>query len=187
MLSDRIGSRKRPILFGRGVLVLLLFPAFMLINRFPQLPVIMSLTALMLLFYSMGSASEFALMCESFPRRVRATGISIAYALSVCVFGGTAQLVATWLIRLTGSKLAPAGYVAACVVVSLIAVSMLEGNGEQADRLIARTRALVIARRRAAAITRAAPPSPRPFARHAATAPETPSPSASPNCAARCR
>ena len=30
-----------------------------------------------------------------------------------------------WLIKLTGSKLAPAGYVAACVVVSLIAVSML--------------------------------------------------------------
>ena len=45
MLSDRIGSRKRPILFGRGVLVLLLFPAFMLMNRFPQLSVVMSLTA----------------------------------------------------------------------------------------------------------------------------------------------
>lgn len=125
ILSDRIGSRKRPILYGRGVLVVLLFPAFMLMNRFPQLSVVMSLTALMLLFYSMGSASEFALMCESFPRRMRATGISIAYALSVCVFGGTAQFVATWLIRLTGSKLAPAGYVATCVVVSLIAVSML--------------------------------------------------------------
>jgi MHS family proline/betaine transporter-like MFS transporter len=131
-LSDRVGSRKGPILIGRGVLVVLLFPAFMLMNRFPQLSVVMSLTALMLLFYSMGSASEFALMCESFPRRVRATGISIAYALSVCVFGGTAQLVATWLIRLTGSKLAPAGYVAACVVVSLIAVSMLRETANEA-------------------------------------------------------
>lgn len=131
LVSDRIGSRKRPILFGRGVLVVLLFPAFMLMNRFPQLSVVMSLTALMLLFYSMGSASEFALMCESFPRRVRATGISIAYAVSVCVFGGTAQLVATWLIRVTGSKLAPAGYVAACVVVSLIAVSMLRETANE--------------------------------------------------------
>ncbi|SMG57983.1 MFS transporter [Paraburkholderia susongensis] len=124
-LSDRIGSRKLPMLFGRGVLVLLLFPAFMLMARFPRISVIMPLTSLMLVFYSMGSASEFALMCESFPRRVRATGISIAYALSVCVFGGTAQLVATWLVRQTGSKLAPAGYVAACVVVSMIAVSLL--------------------------------------------------------------
>ncbi|NML30192.1 MFS transporter [Paraburkholderia antibiotica] len=130
-LSDRIGSRKLPILIGRGVLVLLLFPAFMLMARFPHLSVIMPLTSLMLVFYSMGSASEFALMCESFPRRVRATGISIAYALSVCVFGGTAQLVATWLVRLTGSKLAPAGYVAACVVVSLIAVSRLKETANQ--------------------------------------------------------
>jgi MHS family proline/betaine transporter-like MFS transporter len=51
----------------------------------------------------------------------------------VCVFGGTAQLVATWLIKLTGSKLAPAAYVAGCVIVSLIAVSMLK---ETADKPI---------------------------------------------------
>ncbi len=133
-LSDRIGSRRLPIFVGRGVLVALLFPAFMLMNHYPSLFVVMPLTALMLLFYSIGSASEFALMCESFPRRVRATGISIAYALSVTLFGGTAQLVATWLVRTTGSKLAPAGYVAACVLVSLAAVGMLrETAGEALD------------------------------------------------------
>jgi MHS family proline/betaine transporter-like MFS transporter len=130
-LSDRIGSRRVPILIGRGVLVLLLFPAFWLINRFPSISVIMPLTSLMLVFYSMGSAPEFALMCESFPRRVRATGISIAYAFSVCVFGGTSQLVATWLIRVTGSRLAPAGYVAACVIVSLVAVTLLRETAER--------------------------------------------------------
>jgi MHS family proline/betaine transporter-like MFS transporter len=124
-LSDKIGSRRLPIFIGRGVLVVLLFPAFWLMNRHPTLPVILPLTALMLLFYSMGSASEFALMCELFPRRVRATGISIAYALAVTVFGGTSQLVATWLVQTTGSKLAPAGYVAVCVVASLVEVSML--------------------------------------------------------------
>ncbi|KWF05135.1 MFS transporter [Burkholderia ubonensis] len=133
-LSDRIGSRRLPIFVGRGVLVVLLFPAFWLMNRHPSLSVIMPLTALMLLFYSMGSASEFALMCESFPRRVRATGISIAYALAVTIFGGTSQLVATWLVQTTGSKLAPAGYVAVCVLVSLAAVAMLrETAGERGD------------------------------------------------------
>lgn len=130
-LSDRIRSRRLPILFGRGLLALLLFPAFWLMNHFPSISVVMPLTALLLVFYSMGSAPEFALMCESFPRRVRATGISIAYAASVCVFGGTAQLVATWLIRVTGSKLAPAGYVAACLVISLIAVGLLRETADQ--------------------------------------------------------
>ena len=123
-LSDRLGSRRLPIFVGRGVLVALLFPAFWLMNHHPTLSVILPLTALMLLFYSLGSASEMALMCESLPRHVRATGISIAYALAVTIFGGTAQLIATWLVKTTGSKLAPAGYVAACVL-SLIAVAML--------------------------------------------------------------
>jgi MFS transporter, MHS family, proline/betaine transporter len=59
-----------------------------------------------------------------------ATGISIAYAVSVCVFGGTAQLIATWLIRVTGNKRAPAAYVA-CVIVSLVAVSLLRETAEQ--------------------------------------------------------
>ena len=121
----RLGSRRLPIFVGRGVLVALLFPAFWLMNHHPTLSVILPLTALMLLFYSLGSASEMALMCESLPRHVRATGISIAYALAVTIFGGTAQLIATWLVKTTGSKLAPAGYVAACVVLSLIAVAML--------------------------------------------------------------
>ncbi|MBU9172026.1 MFS transporter [Burkholderia gladioli] len=124
-LSDKVGSRKLPIFVGRGTLVLLLFPAFMLMNRYPTLSVVMPLTSLMLLFFSMGSASEFALMCESFPRRIRATGISIAYALAVTIFGGTAQLVATWLVRVTGNRLAPAWYVAVCVLLSLVAVSLL--------------------------------------------------------------
>jgi MFS transporter, MHS family, proline/betaine transporter len=49
------------------------------------------------------------------------------------VFGGTAQLVATWLIRVTHNPLAPAGYVAACVIASLVALSMLR---ETANRSI---------------------------------------------------
>jgi MFS transporter, MHS family, proline/betaine transporter len=133
-LSDRIRSRRLPIFIGRGGLVVLLFPAFWLMNHHPTLSVIMPLTALMLVFYSLGSATGYALMCESFPRHVRATGISIAYALSVTIFGGTSQLVATWLVQQTGSKLAPAAYVAVCVLVSLVAVAMLpETAGEVVD------------------------------------------------------
>lgn len=124
--SDRLGRRKLPIFIGRLTLLVLLYPAFTLFNMYPVLHVIMPLTAVMLVFYSMGSAPEFALMSEAFPRRVRATGISIAYALSVTLFGGTAQLVATWLIKVTGNNLAPAWYVGGCVLVSLIAISQLE-------------------------------------------------------------
>ncbi|VVE42448.1 Proline/betaine transporter [Pandoraea terrigena] len=40
------------------------------------------------------------------------------------MFGGFAQCIATWLIGVTGSKLAPAGYVVAVSVISMVAVFM---------------------------------------------------------------
>jgi MHS family proline/betaine transporter-like MFS transporter len=132
--SDRMRSRKRPLLIGRTVLLLLLYPAFWTFNHFPMLPVVLSVTPILIIFYSMGSASEFSLMTESFPKRVRATGISIAYAISVTVFGGTSQLVATWLLKVTGNHMAPAWYVGACVLISLFAISQLrETAGKTID------------------------------------------------------
>jgi len=121
--SDSLGSRKTPIFVGRILLVCALLPAFWLFNRFPTLSVVIPVTVFMLLCYSMGSATEFALMSELFPRRVRVTGISVSYALAVTIFGGTAQFVVTALIRLTGNNLAPAFYVAVCLMISLIAVA----------------------------------------------------------------
>ena len=56
-----------------------------------------------------------------FPTRVRYSGIAIGYNLSLAIFGGTAPLVATWLIKETGDLTSPAWYVAAIAVISLIA------------------------------------------------------------------
>jgi MHS family proline/betaine transporter-like MFS transporter len=45
------------------------------------------------------------------------------------VFGGSAQLVVAWLIKATGNTMAPAWYMIVCVIISLIAVSMLDETG----------------------------------------------------------
>jgi MHS family proline/betaine transporter-like MFS transporter len=123
--SDRIGRRKLPIVAGRLMLACAIFPAFWLFNKFPVLPIVIPITVLMLICYSMGSATEFALMSESFPRRVRVTGISMAYALATTLFGGTAQFFVTALIKLTGSNLAPAAYVCACLLISVGAATRI--------------------------------------------------------------
>jgi len=49
----------------------------------------------------------------------------VAYALTVRIFGATTQVVITWLIDVTGSPLAPAFYVMATSVVSIIAMTRL--------------------------------------------------------------
>ncbi len=71
-------------------------------------------------------------MPESFPKAIRASFMSSAYAIAVSLFGGTAQLVAGGLIRVTGSVMAPAWYMMACVVISLVAVSLFEETGGKA-------------------------------------------------------
>ena len=41
------------------------------------------------------------LLVEIFPTNVRYTGMSLSYNIAAAVFGGTAPLVATWLIKQT--------------------------------------------------------------------------------------
>jgi hypothetical protein len=52
---------------------------------------------------------------------VRSTGLAIAYNFAVMLFGGFAQFIVTWLIRETGSPLAPAYYVMFGAVVGFVA------------------------------------------------------------------
>jgi MHS family proline/betaine transporter-like MFS transporter len=128
-LSDKMQRRKPLILAGRIVLIVLLYPAFWLMNQFPSLPVMVGLIVLLMLFYTMGSAPAYALMPENFPKHVRAGYLASAYAVAVSVFGGSAQLVVAWLIKVTGNTMAPAWYMIVCVIISLIAVSMLDETG----------------------------------------------------------
>ncbi|WP_241825864.1 MFS transporter [Izhakiella australiensis] len=130
--SDKLRKRKPLAIIGRLMLLVLLYPAFWVMTHFPNLPAVMSAMIVLMVFYTMGSAPAYALMPESFPRRIRASYMASAYAVAVSVFGGTAQLVAAWLIDATGSKMAPAWYMIACVLISLLAISFFEETGDKA-------------------------------------------------------
>jgi hypothetical protein len=56
-----------------------------------------------------------------FPSAVRTSGLAIAYALGVTIFGGTAQIVFTWIIGATGDKLSWIWYIIAMSVISVLA------------------------------------------------------------------
>jgi hypothetical protein len=59
------------------------------------------------------------------PKSVRSSGLALTYALGVTLFGGTAQIVVTWLIHATGDPLSPAWYLVGSGIVGLIAVFMM--------------------------------------------------------------
>src|SRR5215211_1045751 len=62
-------------------------------------------------------------LAELFPTRVRSSALAISYGLGTALFGGTAPLVATLLVRRTGNPMAPAAYAAALAVAAVVAAA----------------------------------------------------------------
>ena len=60
------------------------------------------------------------LLSETFPTRTRYTASAITYNMAYTLFGGTAPLMATWLISTTGSNLSPAFYLIAVAVMAMV-------------------------------------------------------------------
>ncbi|EYS86076.1 major facilitator transporter [Cupriavidus sp. SK-4] len=132
-LSDRIG-RKPAILWSRVAMLVLVYPAFLLLNARPSLGTLLAVVAMLALPLVLNVVPSVVLITELFPRRIRASGLSVVYCIGVLVFGGFAQLIATWLIELTGNASAPALYVIGCGLISLVGLAMMpETAGKRLD------------------------------------------------------
>ncbi|MBB2895043.1 MFS transporter [Pseudomonas sp. AS2.8] len=118
VLSDRYG-RRIVLILPRLLLLVLLYPALELITQAPGPGTFLLTLAVLSGLHGMSGAALIVLLVESFPQRVRATGFSLVYALGVAAFGGTAQIVVTWLIGATGDRMAPAAYLLVANLVCL--------------------------------------------------------------------
>ena len=119
-LSDRIG-RKGLMVVPRILLVAAVYPAFLWLTHERSLGALLAMAALISALNALSSAVMLVQVTEAFPRAVRSTGLALAYTLAVVPFGGTAQAIVTWLIAHTGNPLAPAWYIGAMNIVSIIA------------------------------------------------------------------
>lgn len=118
-LSDRIG-RKAVLIPSALAFTFFAYPLFIALEG----SMMVALFAQIALSFIMGSffAPIPATLVELFPISVRYSGISIAHSLSMAIFGGSAPMIATGLIHLTGNNAAPALYLG---IASLIAASAL--------------------------------------------------------------
>ncbi|NWK78380.1 MFS transporter [Aquitalea sp. LB_tupeE] len=106
--SDRVG-RRRSMATVCVLIVLLIFPSFWLAQS-GQLWLAVLGGMLQALPAVLSGVVTAPLLSESFPTRIRYTAGAISYNLAYTIFGGTAPLMATWLIDVSGSHLAPALY-----------------------------------------------------------------------------
>lgn len=120
MLCDRFG-RRVILMTPRVVLLLILFPALQLMTEHPSPSTFLLTLALLSGLHGMSGAALIVLLVESFPKSVRSTGFSIVYAFGVAAFGGTAQIIITWLIGTTGDPMSPVWYLLIANLVCLTA------------------------------------------------------------------
>ena len=132
-LADRVG--RRPVMIApRVAIVVLAVPAFAFLVHDPRAGNVYAVTFLLSALSSLNAAAVIVGIPESLPRAVRSAGLSIVYAFSVTIFGGTTNYVINKLIAVTGDKLAPAYYLVVLSVVGAVAAFLMpETRGRHLD------------------------------------------------------
>lgn len=118
LLSDRVG--RRPLLIAFGVLgTVVVVPSLTLLSHTSDPVYAFLLMVVPLAVSSLYTSISAVVKAELFPTSIRALGVGLPYALTVAVFGGTAEYVALWF-KNAGHENWYFYYVTACVLVSLL-------------------------------------------------------------------
>jgi MHS family alpha-ketoglutarate permease-like MFS transporter len=123
-LSDRIG--RRPLLIGFGVLgTLFTVPLLTALSHTNS-----QLTAFLLLMAALIIVSGYTsinavVKAELFPAEIRALGVGLPYALTVAVFGGTAEYVALFF-KGAGHEAYFYWYITICIACSLLVYLLMK-------------------------------------------------------------
>ena len=118
LLSDRIG--RRPLLIAFGLLgTVCTVPILTLLSTTKDIWAAFALIVVALVIVSGYTSINAVVKAELFPTRVRALGVALPYAITVSLFGGTAEYIALWF-KSIGHESYFYWYVSACVLVSLL-------------------------------------------------------------------
>ncbi|MDN5423080.1 MAG: MFS transporter, partial [Chryseobacterium sp.] len=117
-LSDKIG--RRPLLLGFGILgTLCTVPLLTALSTTTSMWTAFFLIMAALIIVSGYTSINAVVKAELFPSEIRALGVGLPYALTVAIFGGTAEYVALWF-KQAGTEQYFYWYITGCILFSLI-------------------------------------------------------------------
>jgi MFS transporter, MHS family, shikimate and dehydroshikimate transport protein len=120
-LSDRVG--RRPIyLFGAIFTGLFAFPFFWLVETSRDSLMVLAVVSALVLGHSAMYGPQASFFSELFGTRVRYSGASLGYQLASVIAGGLSPLIATGLLRRTGSSWPIALYIVGMATVTTVSV-----------------------------------------------------------------
>lgn len=120
MMCDKIG-RKPMLMIIASLTIITVVPGFYLLST-GYLPFVLIALAIFTLISSMEQGTTSVTVVENFPARLRYTGISLGYNIGYALFGGTAPLIAAWLLKNTSNALSPAFYLMFTASITLFIV-----------------------------------------------------------------
>jgi MHS family proline/betaine transporter-like MFS transporter len=116
LVADLVG--KKPMFLASAIgYVVVTYPLFLLLRTGTFTAAVVA-GLVFAVCNSLYSGCMAATMVELFPTRTRYTGVAIGYNIGQAILGGTAPLIATALIELTGNNLLPAFYLIGCAAVA---------------------------------------------------------------------
>jgi len=122
-LSDKIG--RKPLLLGFGVLgTLFTVPILTSISQTTTEWSAFFLILAALIIVSGYTSINAVVKAELFPAEVRALGVGLPYALTVAIFGGTAEYVALYFKKI-GHESLFYWYVTGCIFISLVVYAVV--------------------------------------------------------------
>ena len=118
---DRIG--RRPVMIWPQLLfTLTIIPCFLWLTTARTGTSFLLSNILLSLLSNAQYGAAYTAILESIPRRLRARVFALVYSVPVAVFGGTTQLVITWLLHVTGSSMSIAWYLFAISLIGCLAL-----------------------------------------------------------------
>lgn len=120
-LSDKVG---RPVLYRFSAIatIVLVVPYYWVLNIGETWAIFAATIVAFGILWGSVNAILGTLIAESFSPEVRYTGATLGYQVGAAIFGGTAPLIAAWLLEASGGQWWPiAAYVAVCASLSVIA------------------------------------------------------------------
>ncbi|WP_369900118.1 MFS transporter [Bacillus manliponensis] len=124
-ISDTIG-RKRMYIWGTISILLYAVPYFILLNQGTTLSIILATVIGLGILWAPVTAVLGTLFSEIFATNIRYTGVTLGYQLGAALAGGTAPMIAAYLMNVYDNSWVPVAiYIIATCCISLIAIAFV--------------------------------------------------------------
>lgn len=123
-LADRAG-RKPVMVWPQLAALLLTYPVFLWMVETRSAWALLGGLGALSFIGSIPYSAFYVALAEGLPKNIRSGAFATIYAVAIAAFGGTAQVIVTWLIHATGNALAPAWYMLFATAVGLAAMTLM--------------------------------------------------------------